>query len=57
MANMQHRATFTALFKIWGFPEEAAQEIGRQLSCIDNGVQDNLIEIITTALEKKQILK
>ncbi len=54
---MQHRATFTALFKIWGFPEEAAQEIGRQLSCIDNGVQDNLIEIITTALEKKQILK
>lgn len=56
MANIQHRATFAALFRMWGFPEEEANLIGIYLSNIDNGTQDQLIETITTALEKNKIL-
>ena len=57
MANAQHCATFAALFRMWGFPEEEANLIGTYLSCVDNGTQDQLIQTITTALEKKQSLK
>jgi hypothetical protein len=56
MANYQHTDTLTALFQLWGFPEEAAREMSNHLFHVDNNVQDRLIQTMTMALAKKQSL-
>jgi hypothetical protein len=53
--NSQHHKTFGALLQIWGFPEEEAQMIGYQLAQVDNGIQDDLIRLITVALQKRKV--
>lgn len=52
--NQAHHTTFTALLQLWGFPSEEAKFIGERLAQVDNNVQDQLIEKITLALQKKQ---
>lgn len=52
--NSQHEQTFNALLQIWSFPEEEARMIGSQLARVDNDIQDDLIRLITLALQKKK---
>lgn len=52
--NGQHYKTFVALLQLWGLPSALAQPISNQLANIDNTKQDELIELITVQLEKKQ---
>lgn len=54
--NSQHHITFGALLQLWGFPEEEAQMIGYQLAQVDNGIQDDLIRLITLAYKKEKSL-
>ncbi len=54
--NAQHYTTFKALLQLWGLPPELAQPISSQLANIDNTKQDELIELFTVQLEKKQNL-
>lgn len=51
--NNRHYTTFIALLDLWGFPPEEAKFISDQLARVDNDAQDQLIEKITVALQKK----